>query len=86
MKLALHQGQGAGRIGPFHLTLVRDQPPANLVDGPRHGGHGGDAEPQVDLGATGIVDAGHYVGDLVGLAGDAGGEDVGVVTIGDRGQ
>ena len=43
-------------------------------------------EPLVDLGPPGVVDAGHHVGDLVGLPGDAHGQDVGVVPAGDGGQ
>ena len=67
-------------------VLVGQQAPPDLVDGPRHGGHGGDAEPLVDLGAAGVVDPGHHVGDLVGLPGDAHGQDVGVVPAGHGGQ
>ena len=75
-------------VGSVHsrLDLVGQQAPPDLVDGPRHRGHGGDAQPQVDLGPPGVVDPGHHVGDLVGLPGDAGGEDVGVVAAGHGGQ
>ena len=85
-QLALDQGQGPGRVRPLGFELAGHQPPADLVDGPRHGGHGGDAQAQVDLGPPGVVDAGHDVGDLVGLAGDPGRQDVRVVAAGDRGQ
>ena len=63
-----------------------EQPPHHLVARPLHGGHGGDAEPLVDLGATRVVDAGDDVLDAVLLPCDAGGEDVGVVTARDGGE
>ena len=78
--------EAPGGVGPLADVLVGQQAAPDLVDGPRHGGHGGDAQPLVDLGPAGVVDAGHDVGDLVGLPGDARGEDVGVVAAGHRGQ
>ena len=83
---ALDEGEAPRRVGPVARVLVGQQAPPDLVDGPRHGGHGGDAEALVDLGAAGVVDPGHHVGDLVGLPGDAHGQDVGVVPAGHGGQ
>ena len=48
--------------------------------------HRRDAEALVDLGPPRVVDAGDDVRDLVGLAGDPGGEDVGVVAARHRRQ
>ena len=59
-------------------------PAQHLVGGPLDGRHGGDAEPLVDLGAPGVVDAGHDLLDAEGLAGHPRGDDVGVVAAGDR--
>ena len=83
---AVDQGEAPGGVGPVVDVLVGQQAPPDLVDGPRDRGHGGDPEPLVDLGPAGVVDAGHHVGDLVGLPGDAHGQDVGVVAAGHRGQ
>ncbi len=80
------QAEATSRVCPFARVLVGQQPPAHLVDRPGHGRHRGDAEALVDLGAPGVVDARHDVGDLVGLAGDAHGQDVGVVAARDRSQ
>ncbi len=89
------QASGSERSRSESRPLASDQspvvssgskPPPDLVDGPRHRGHGRDAEPLVDLGPAGVVDAGHHMGDLVGLPGDAHGQDVGVVTARDGGQ
>ena len=78
----------SGPVASAHSAVGRvgQEPAPHLVDGPGHGGHGGDAQALVDLGPAGVVDAGHHVGDLVGLAGDPHGEDVGVVAAGHRGQ
>ena len=75
-------------VGSDHSVSIAlgQQLVADLVDGPGHGGHGGDAQAQVDLGPAGVVDAGHHVGDPVGLPGDAGREDVGVVPAGHGGE
>ena len=68
-----------GSVSAGHGALG-EQPAQHLVGGPAHGGHGGDAEPLVDLGAARVVDARHDVLDAERLARDARGEDVGVVT------
>ena len=83
---AVDQREAPGGVGPVADVLVGQQAPADLVDGPGHRGHGRDPEALVDLGPAGVVDAGHDVGDLVVLPGDAHGEDVRVVPAGDRGQ
>ena len=64
--------------------LRRQQTTQHLVGRPRDGGDGRDAEPLVDQRAARVVDAGDDVLDAVGLACDAGAEDVGVVAAGDR--
>ena len=77
----------AGRVAPSSGSAPCGQQPAqHLVGGPAHGGDGGDAEPLVDLGAARVVDAGHDVLDAERLAGHPGGDDVGVVAAGDRGE
>src|SRR5579875_598831 len=83
---ALDQYEPAGGIRPFAHDRLGQQPPQHLVDGPGDGGHRGNAQALVDLGAARVVDTGHDVGDPVGLAGDAGRQDVGVVAVGDGGQ
>ena len=55
------------------------QPAQHLVGGPLHRGDRGDAEPLVDLGAAGVVDAGDDLVDAERLARDTRGDDVGVV-------
>ena len=66
--------------GSRHSVIwSRGQHAQQPVGGPRHGGHGRDAEPLVDLGALGVVDAGDDVLDAELLAGHPGGDDVGVV-------
>ena len=77
---------GAGGVAEVGLGADRQQPAQHLVGGPLHGRDGGDAEPLVDLGAPGVVDPGHDLLDAEGLAGDARGDDVGVVAAGDRGE
>ena len=83
---ALDQDEMARGVGPFADHRFGQQPVHHLVDGPRHGGHGGDAEALVDLGPPGVVDPGHHVGDAVVLPGDPGRQDVRVVSAGHRGQ
>ena len=73
----------AGRVAEVGLGAGRQQPAQHLVGGPLHRGDGGDAEPLVDLGAAGVVDAGDDLLDAERLAGDTRGDDVGVVAAGD---
>ena len=79
----LHQPDRPRRVAPLRLGAGREQPTQHLVGGPAHGGDGGDAQPLVHLGASGVVDAGHHVVHVEGLAHHPGGEDVGVVAVGD---
>ena len=67
-------------------TSSGQQPAQHLVGGPRDGRDRRDAEPLVDQRAARVVDAGDDVLDPVGLAGDAGAQDVGVVAAGHRGE
>ena len=66
------------------LRLARQQPAQHLIGGPRDGRDRGDAEALVDQRAPRVVDPGDHVLDAVGLAGDPGAEDVGVVAVGHR--
>ena len=68
------------------LRLAGEQPAQHLVGGPRDGRDGRDAEALVDERAARVVDAGDDVLDAVGLAGDAGAQDVGVVAVRHRGE
>ena len=61
-------------------------PAQHLVGAPAHRRDRGDAEALVDLGAARIVDPGDHMGDVEGLAGHPGGQDVGVVAAGDGGE
>ena len=80
------RGDLAARVDPVVGLLAGEQASHHLVGGPRHGRDGGDAEPLVDQGPAGVVDAGDHVFDAEGLAGDAGDEDVRVVAVGHRGD
>ena len=82
----LHQPDRPRRVAPLRLRAGRQQPAQHLVGRPAHGGHGGDAEPLVHLGPAGVVDPGDHVLDAEGLPDHPGGEDVGVVAGGDRGE
>ena len=82
--LPLDQPDRAGRVDPVAPDLRRQQTTQHLVGRPRNGGDGRDPEPLVDQRAARVVDAGDDVLDAVGLACDAGAEDVGVVAAGDR--
>ena len=75
-------------LGSTHSTagLVGQDAAQHPLGRPRHGGDGGDAEPLVDGGPAGVVDAGDDSLDAEGLAGHAGDEDVGVVAVGDGGD
>ena len=77
---------GAGGVAEVGLGAGGQQPAQHLVGGPLHGGDGRDAEPLVDLGAAGVVDAGDDLLDAERLAGDPGRDDVGVVAAGDGGE
>src|SRR5580704_10208045 len=83
---AVRQGESTRRVRPVIGVLLGQEPSADLVDGPRHRGHGRDAQALVDLGPARIVDPGHHIGDEIRLAGDAHRHDVGVVPAGHRGQ
>ena len=88
---SLADGEGvdpdrAAGVAEVGLGAHRQQPAQDLVGGPLHRGHRGDAEPLVDLGAAGVVDPGHDAADAEGLAGHPGRDDVGVVAAGDRGE
>ena len=82
----LRQHDPAAGVGVLGHRALGEQPAEHLVGGPAHRGDRGDAEPLVDLGATGVVDAGDHVLDAEGLAGDPRGEDVGVVAVADGGE
>ena len=82
----LHQPDRAGRVPPLRLGAGRQQPAQHLVGRPADGGDGGDAQPLVHLGAARVVDAGHHVVDVEGLAHHPGGQDVGVVAVGHGGE
>ena len=64
----------------------REQLAEHLVGRPADRGDRRDAQPLVDLGAAGVVDAGHDVLDAERLAGDPRGDDVRVVAAADRGE
>ena len=74
------------RVGPLGVGRIGQQPAHHLVGGPGDGRHGGEAEPLVDHGPAGVVDAGDDAVDAERLAGDAGDEHVGVVAVGHRGD
>src|SRR6202042_612873 len=71
---------------PEWLSALREQLAEHLVSGPADRGHGGDAEPLVDLGPARVVDPRGYPVHAERLAGHPGGDDVGVVTAADRGE
>ena len=63
-------------------VLFGQDPAQHLVGAPAHRGDRGDAEALVDFGAARVVDPGHHVGHVEGLARHPGGQDVGVVAAG----
>ena len=75
-----------GRVDPVAARLAGKQPAQHLVGGPRDGRDRRDAEALVDQRAPRVVDAGDDVLDAVGLAGDPGAQDVGVVAARHRGE
>ena len=75
-----------GGVAPLGVRALGQQPAQHLVGGPLDGGDRRDAEPLVDLGPPGVVDPGDDVLDAEGLAGDPGGDDVGVVAAADGGE
>ena len=77
--LAFDEADLAGGVDPVAAGLGREQPAQHLIGGPRHGRDRRDAEPLVDQGPPGVVDPRDDVLDAVGLAGDPGAQDVGVV-------
>ena len=75
------------RVEPLvRALLAGQQPPHDLVGGPRDHRHRGDPEPLVDLGPPRVLDPGDHPLDAVVLPADPGGEDVRVVAARDRGQ
>ena len=82
----LHQPHRTRGVPPLRLRTGRQQPAQHLVGGPAHGGHGGNAQPFVHLGPSGVVDPGHHVVDAEGLPDHPGRQDVGVVAGGHRGE
>ena len=81
----LHQRRPrrTGRASP-RRACRRQQRRSSRFAVQRHRGHGRDAEPLVDLGPLGVVDAGDHVRDAERLPGHPGGDDVGVVAAADR--
>src|SRR5438552_4075607 len=60
------------------LLPVVEEHQLDLLDAPRRGGHRGDVQALVDLGATRVVDPGDHFLHVVVLEGDARRNDVGV--------
>ena len=85
VQLGQHQASGGFAVVAGKMLLRKD-PAEHLVGAPADGRHGGDAQPLVNFGAAGIVDPRHHVRHMEGLAGHAGGQDVGVVAAGDSGE
>ena len=82
----LHEVDAARRVRPQGDAAFGQHAAQHVVDRPGHGRHGGDAEALEDLRSPRVVDAGHDARDLVGLPGDAGTKDVGVVSACDSRQ
>src|ERR687898_2800288 len=82
--LALDQRYLGGGIDPVALGGVGQESPDHTVDGPLHGGDGGDAQALVDDGPARVVDAGDDPVDAERLTRHARREDVGVVAAGNR--
>ena len=82
----LDEVEAARRVGPQGDAAFGQHPAQHVVDRPGDGRHGGDAEALEDLRSPRVVDAGDDARDLVGLPGDAGAEDVGVVAACDSGE
>ncbi len=74
----------AGRVAPLGGLGLPGQHVEQPVGGPRHGGHRRDAEPFVDRGALGVVDAGDHALDAERLARHPRRDDVRVVARGHR--
>src|SRR4051794_5004795 len=82
----LVDADGAGGVAEVGLGAGGEDPAQHLVGGPLHRRHRGDAQSLVDLGPSGVVDAGHDLLDAEGLPGDTCGDDVGVVTTAHGGE
>jgi hypothetical protein len=67
-------------------VAVGEDPTQHPFARPLHGGDRGDAQALVDGSPARVVDAGDDLLDAVGLASDAGDEDVGVVAVRDGRQ
>lgn len=80
----LSERHSSCRVGEFGISSQWQQSAQDLRGGPGYGRHGGDPESLVNLGSPGIVDSGNNVFHVVGLASDAGGEDVRVIATADR--
>jgi hypothetical protein len=76
----------ARRIAPLGGLGLPGQHVEQPVGGPRHGGHGRNAQPFVDLGALGVVDAGDHALDAERFAGHSCRDDVRVVPRRHRGE
>jgi hypothetical protein len=79
------QHEAAGGVAEVSGEVLFGKDAAqDLVGAPAHRGHRGDAQPLVNLGAAGIVDAGHDVRHVECLARHPGRQDIGVVAAGHR--
>ena len=82
----LDEPDPARRVDPVVAGLAGQQPAEHLIGRPRDGRDRRDAEALVDQRPARVVDAGDDVLDAVGLARDAGAQDVGVVAVRHRGE
>ena len=87
-RVQMHLGEDefARGLTVFGDRPLRDDLAHHLLRRPAHRGHGGDAEALEDLRPVGIVDAGGDIAHTESLAGDTRGEDIRIVTAGDRGE
>src|SRR5665647_889110 len=76
----------AAGVCVFGDRALRQQPAQHLVRSPAHSADRGDAEALVYLRPAWVVDARDDVFDAVRLAGNAGSQDVGVVSVAHRGE
>src|SRR5579875_1412517 len=83
---ALDEPDPPARVCPLDRAALGKEPAQHLLGRPGDRRDGRYAEALVDLGAPWVVDARDDVGDLVGLARDAGAQHVGVVAARHRGE